>query len=240
MPCSLVPVHACSYLGLCCIVSVPRFVFHEQGLTAVTPRLRRVVGLRNGWQTALVMAGLTTKIHAKRLAQGTEVVLEMRAAGEWPFPCWVDLKASGNSPLGFRVKCRVIPAPPAALVLRGMPSVHGAGMRCPAGGSGKASDACTAAGRKWAGHSSVMSRACLVCMSRREGRHVADAHAARRRALATDHPRRQEPSPHGDAPSLLHLMVPTPTFTASCRCAALYLAMECSECMLVVLLSRPL
>ncbi|CAL8467982.1 g7520 [Coccomyxa elongata] len=40
-----------------------------------------VVGLRNGWQTALVMAGLTTKIHAKRLAQGTEVLLELRAGG---------------------------------------------------------------------------------------------------------------------------------------------------------------
>ena len=58
-----------------------------------------MVGLRNGWQTALVMAGLTTKVHAKRLAQGTEVVLEMRAAGEWPFPCWVALRASGNNPL---------------------------------------------------------------------------------------------------------------------------------------------
>jgi hypothetical protein len=38
-----------------------------------------VVGLRNGWQTALVMAGLTTKIHAKRLAQGTEIIMELRA-----------------------------------------------------------------------------------------------------------------------------------------------------------------
>ena len=46
----------------------------------------QVVGLRNGWQTALVMAGLTTKIHAKRLAQGTEVVLELRSQGA-PFPC---------------------------------------------------------------------------------------------------------------------------------------------------------
>jgi hypothetical protein len=41
----------------------------------------QVVGLRNGWQTALVMAGLTTKIHAKRLAQGNEVVLELRSQG---------------------------------------------------------------------------------------------------------------------------------------------------------------
>lgn len=41
----------------------------------------QVVGLRNGWQTALVMAGLTTKIHGKRLAQGTEVLLELRAGG---------------------------------------------------------------------------------------------------------------------------------------------------------------
>ncbi len=31
--------------------------------------LWQVVGLRNGYQTALVMAGLTSKIHAKRLAQ---------------------------------------------------------------------------------------------------------------------------------------------------------------------------
>ena len=40
-----------------------------------------MVGLRNGWQTALVMSGLSTKIHAKRLAQATEVVLELRASG---------------------------------------------------------------------------------------------------------------------------------------------------------------
>ena len=43
--------------------------------------LWQVVGLRNGYQTALVMAGLTSKIHAKRLAQGTEVLLELRAGG---------------------------------------------------------------------------------------------------------------------------------------------------------------
>lgn len=43
----------------------------------------QVVGLRNGWQTALVMAGLSTKIHAKRLAQGTEVLLELRAGGRF-------------------------------------------------------------------------------------------------------------------------------------------------------------
>lgn len=41
----------------------------------------QVVGLRNGYQTALVMAGLTTKIHAKRLAQGTEILLDLRAGG---------------------------------------------------------------------------------------------------------------------------------------------------------------
>ena len=41
----------------------------------------QVVGLRNGWQTALVMSGISTKIHAKRLAQATEVVLELRASG---------------------------------------------------------------------------------------------------------------------------------------------------------------
>ncbi|CAK0764782.1 hypothetical protein CVIRNUC_003193 [Coccomyxa viridis] len=40
-----------------------------------------VVGLRNGYQTALVMSGISTKIHAKRLAQATEVVLELKAAG---------------------------------------------------------------------------------------------------------------------------------------------------------------
>lgn len=44
----------------------------------------QVVGLRNGYQTALVMAGLTTKIHAKRLAQGTEILLELRAGGVPP------------------------------------------------------------------------------------------------------------------------------------------------------------
>ena len=43
--------------------------------------LRQVVGLRNGWQTAAVMSGVSTKIHAKRLAQATEVVLELRAGG---------------------------------------------------------------------------------------------------------------------------------------------------------------
>ena len=42
----------------------------------------QVVGLRNGWQTALVMSGVSTKIHAKRLAQATEVVLELRASGD--------------------------------------------------------------------------------------------------------------------------------------------------------------
>ncbi len=41
----------------------------------------QVVGLRNGWQTALVMSGISTKVHAKRLAQATEVVLELRASG---------------------------------------------------------------------------------------------------------------------------------------------------------------
>ena len=41
----------------------------------------QVVGLRNGWQTALVMSGISTKIHAKRLTQATEVVLELRASG---------------------------------------------------------------------------------------------------------------------------------------------------------------
>ena len=41
----------------------------------------QVVGLRNGYQTALVMSGVSTKIHAKRLAQATEVVLELKAAG---------------------------------------------------------------------------------------------------------------------------------------------------------------
>lgn len=40
-----------------------------------------MVGLRNGWQTAAVMSGVSTKIHAKRLAQATEVVLELRAGG---------------------------------------------------------------------------------------------------------------------------------------------------------------
>ncbi|CAL5219909.1 g1838 [Coccomyxa viridis] len=43
--------------------------------------LIEVVGLRNGWQTALVMSGISTKVHAKRLAQATEVVLELRASG---------------------------------------------------------------------------------------------------------------------------------------------------------------
>ena len=43
----------------------------------------QVVGLRNGWQTALVMSGISTKIHAKRLAQATEVVLELRASGDF-------------------------------------------------------------------------------------------------------------------------------------------------------------
>lgn len=47
--------------------------------------LRQVVGLRNGWQTAAVMSGVTTKIHAKRLAQATEVVLELRAGGACRF-----------------------------------------------------------------------------------------------------------------------------------------------------------
>ena len=46
----------------------------------------QVVGLRNGYQTALVMSGVSTKIHAKRLAQATEVVLELKAAGMCRFP----------------------------------------------------------------------------------------------------------------------------------------------------------
>ena len=54
----------------------------------------QVVGLRNGWQTAVVMAGLTTKIHAKRLAQGSEVVLELRSPGA-PARCARDGARSG-------------------------------------------------------------------------------------------------------------------------------------------------
>jgi hypothetical protein len=53
-------------------------------IDGVGPVLLQVVGLRNGYQTALVMAGLTTKIHAKRLAQGTEILLELRAGGVPP------------------------------------------------------------------------------------------------------------------------------------------------------------
>ena len=62
----------------------------------------QVVGLRNGWQTALVMAGLTTKIHAKRLAQGTEVVLELRSQGAPLTLCMLaPVLSSGN----VRVLC---------------------------------------------------------------------------------------------------------------------------------------
>ena len=45
-----------------------------------------MVGLRNGYQTALVMSGISTKIHAKRLAQATEVVLGAQGCRYVPPP----------------------------------------------------------------------------------------------------------------------------------------------------------
>jgi len=38
-----------------------------------------VVGLRGGWHTGLAMAGMFSRLHAKRLAQAAEVVIELRA-----------------------------------------------------------------------------------------------------------------------------------------------------------------
>ena len=40
------------------------------------------MGLKSGYHTALVMGGVNSKIHAKRLAQACEVKIELRAAGE--------------------------------------------------------------------------------------------------------------------------------------------------------------
>ena len=41
----------------------------------------QVVGLRGGYHTALVMGGVNSKIHAKRLAQASEILIELRANG---------------------------------------------------------------------------------------------------------------------------------------------------------------
>ena len=41
----------------------------------------QVVGLRGGYHTAMVMGGVNSKIHAKRLAQASEILIELRANG---------------------------------------------------------------------------------------------------------------------------------------------------------------
>ena len=54
----------------------------------------QVVGLRGGWHTAGTMAGVFSRLHAKRLAQAAEVVIELRAQGALP---------AYNAHPGFRV-----------------------------------------------------------------------------------------------------------------------------------------
>lgn len=44
----------------------------------------QVVGLRGGWHTGLAMAGMFSRLHAKRLAQAAEVVIELRANSALP------------------------------------------------------------------------------------------------------------------------------------------------------------
>jgi len=44
----------------------------------------QVVGLRGGYHTAAVMGGVNDKVHAKRLAQASEVLIELHAPGEAP------------------------------------------------------------------------------------------------------------------------------------------------------------
>lgn len=38
----------------------------------------QVVGLRGGYHTAAVMGGVNSKVHAKRLAQASEVLIELK------------------------------------------------------------------------------------------------------------------------------------------------------------------
>lgn len=38
----------------------------------------QALGLRSGWHTAAVMGGVSTKVHAVRLAQGNNLQLEVR------------------------------------------------------------------------------------------------------------------------------------------------------------------
>lgn len=42
----------------------------------------QVVGLKNGWHTGAVMGGVSTKVHAKRLAQASAIRMELKAHGE--------------------------------------------------------------------------------------------------------------------------------------------------------------
>ena len=44
----------------------------------------QVVGLRGGYHTAMVMGGVNSKIHSKRLAQASEVLIELKAGGMGP------------------------------------------------------------------------------------------------------------------------------------------------------------
>ena len=43
--------------------------------------LIEVVGFRSGWHTAVVMGQVSSRIHGTRLAQGSEVEMELAAAG---------------------------------------------------------------------------------------------------------------------------------------------------------------
>lgn len=45
----------------------------------------QVVGLRSGWQMALVMGGNLLGNHGRRLAQAREVVLDLHAPGQEAF-----------------------------------------------------------------------------------------------------------------------------------------------------------
>lgn len=55
-----------------------------------------MVGLQGGYHTALVMGGVNSKIHAKRLAQASEVLIELRAQGASSYRSRLDSVANFN------------------------------------------------------------------------------------------------------------------------------------------------
>ena len=49
-----------------------------QGPPRVHAAYLQALGLKSGWHTAAVMGGVSTKVHAVRLAQGNDLQLEVR------------------------------------------------------------------------------------------------------------------------------------------------------------------